>query len=656
MADNYVSIKIKADDTAKPDLTELKAQLDELGRKVDTAKVDVDDEDASVKLLAINARLADLNRKVANPRISVSGAAHAEADIAALNLQMDKLQKTADASGPGGLLDKALTGGGSGGGLSSLLEGGLLSPVGIGALVAGFAALLPEVVAVVNGFVAAGAGAASFGLLAMPAIKNVETAYTNLNTAQQAYQGAQAKYHLDPTKTNATALKNALDGLDLARQALGKLPGSEQKAVAGVNQLVTAFGRLSKAFAPQAYKVFADFLKIANNLMPDIVPFANTFADTMDGMLKKVADITANPAKVKLNWEQLLNPPETAKQRLRDSLNWDQLLNPPELTAARQKLHSQLNWEQLLNPAGLGQVTSNMTQKVTQTLTPFQQFTDQLHRLEGPALQAIGSGIGQVAVAIGKLLETFSGKDVANGINILFGVIAGAINAVRGAVDFLKWAWDALSRNPTFKRIASDISTAWGDISKTGKKKPDFSGLTQAVKDAVKTATGWLDAHLLPELTKILTAASKWLDQHAGPILQPVGKAIVEGLIQGIESSIPSLLPVLGNVAKFIAEHKGPLDYDRQLLVPHGRAIMQGLMGGMALELPVLRSQLAGISGVISGGVPASHAAAGGGGDIVFRLGSGGSGLDQMFMTWLKNSVRSGGGDPAIFTKKVKFL
>ena len=38
MADNYVSIRIKADDTAKPDLTELKADLDELGRKVDTAR------------------------------------------------------------------------------------------------------------------------------------------------------------------------------------------------------------------------------------------------------------------------------------------------------------------------------------------------------------------------------------------------------------------------------------------------------------------------------------------------------------------------------------------------------------------------------------------------------------------------------------------
>ena len=123
MADNYVSFKIKADDTAKPDLTELKASLDELGHKIATAKVDVDDADGEVKLLRMNAKLADLNRKVANPNIRVTGAARAEADIAALDLELDKLNaKTdelkakADASGKGGLLGRLLFGSGGSGG------------------------------------------------------------------------------------------------------------------------------------------------------------------------------------------------------------------------------------------------------------------------------------------------------------------------------------------------------------------------------------------------------------------------------------------------------------------------------------------------------------------------------------------------------------
>jgi hypothetical protein len=92
MADqNYVEIKIKADDTAKPDLTDLKAKLEDLGSKVETAKVDVDDKQAAAELLALNAKLAALNKQTANPRITVAGAARVEAQLAAIDAGMERL-------------------------------------------------------------------------------------------------------------------------------------------------------------------------------------------------------------------------------------------------------------------------------------------------------------------------------------------------------------------------------------------------------------------------------------------------------------------------------------------------------------------------------------------------------------------------------------
>ena len=100
MADqNYVEIKIKADDTAKPDLTDLKAKLDELGAKVESAQVDVDDKDDTAKLLALNAKLASLNQRVAIPRIKVSGAARAAAHAAALDAELDHLKHKEDDTG-----------------------------------------------------------------------------------------------------------------------------------------------------------------------------------------------------------------------------------------------------------------------------------------------------------------------------------------------------------------------------------------------------------------------------------------------------------------------------------------------------------------------------------------------------------------------------
>ena len=56
MAENYVSLKFKATDDAKPDLTDLKAKIDELAGKVAEAKVDADDTEAVLKLTDINAK------------------------------------------------------------------------------------------------------------------------------------------------------------------------------------------------------------------------------------------------------------------------------------------------------------------------------------------------------------------------------------------------------------------------------------------------------------------------------------------------------------------------------------------------------------------------------------------------------------------------
>lgn len=245
--------------------------------------------------------------------------------------------------------------------------------------------------------------------------------------------------------------------------------------------------------------------------------------------------------------------------------------------------------------------------------TGFKQWIGQFTSLIGPAVTAIGHGIGEVAVAFGKLLTSFSGKDVGHAINIAFGAVAGVITVIRGAILGLKAAWDTLSQDPAFRRIVSEFQTAWTQISATGKKKPDFSGLVTAIKDAVSTGIAWLNGKLTPLINSALHTASAWLTANASSILVPVGKAIMQGLIQGMEAQLPNLLSLAARIAVDIAEHKGPIEKDRVLLVPHGQAIMQGLMYGIGSEVPALRSQLAGITGTISKTVGTGH---GGGGNI----------------------------------------
>jgi hypothetical protein len=71
----------------------------------------------------------------------------------------------------------------------------------------------------------------------------------------------------------------------------------------------------------------------------------------------------------------------------------------------------------------------------------------------------------------------------------------------------------------------------------------------------------------------------------------------------------------------------------------------------------MVRSAANSLSGAAGIGTGAGYGggATAGGGDIVFRLGSGGSGLDSVFWAWLKNGIRAQGGDPNIITRKVVF-
>lgn len=103
MADNYVSVSVRALDEAKPDLDALKERLDELKGKVAEARADVDDAAADAKLTDLDAKLEAISKKVASPRIDMAGAARALAQLTAVEAAMDALPgragKDGDAAG-----------------------------------------------------------------------------------------------------------------------------------------------------------------------------------------------------------------------------------------------------------------------------------------------------------------------------------------------------------------------------------------------------------------------------------------------------------------------------------------------------------------------------------------------------------------------------
>ncbi|HHD7900405.1 TPA: phage tail tape measure protein [Enterococcus faecium] len=155
-------------------------------------------------------------------------------------------------------------------------------------------------------------------------------------------------------------------------------------------------------------------------------------------------------------------------------------------------------------------------------------------------------------------------KDLWNSFKAWF------INLVIGTKDNIIQGWENLKQGTidTFNNLVSGAQKVWDN-------------LVNAVSDTVDRVAGWFD-----NLKNIDLLAA--------------GKAIMDSFLEGLQNAWKSVQDFVGGIGDWIREHKGPIRYDRKLLIPAGQAIMNGLNAGLTNGFASVQSNVGNMANMIA--------------------------------------------------------
>lgn len=165
--------------------------------------------------------------------------------------------------------------------------------------------------------------------------------------------------------------------------------------------------------------------------------------------------------------------------------------------------------------------------------------------------------------------------------SLITGLVEGAQNIWNSFMNFLSSLWEG---------IKSTASSSWEALKASVLSIID--GLVSGAQSAWDTMSN--------AVSSLVSNVTGFFDQLWNIDLFGAGQAILDGFLSGLKSMWSSVTDFVGGIASWIRDHKGPIEYDRKLLIPAGNAIMQGLDGGLKDRFKDVKKTVNGVAGGIA--------------------------------------------------------
>lgn len=165
--------------------------------------------------------------------------------------------------------------------------------------------------------------------------------------------------------------------------------------------------------------------------------------------------------------------------------------------------------------------------------------------------------------------------------SLITGLVQGAQNIWDGFMNFLSSLWEG---------IKSTASNAWSSLASSVLSI--INGLVSGAQNAWNTMSN--------AVSSLVSNVTGFFNQLWNIDLYSAGQAILQGFLNGLQSMWSSVSNFVGGIASWIRDHKGPIEYDRKLLIPAGNAIMGSLDNGLKDGFKDVKKTVGGMAGEIS--------------------------------------------------------
>lgn len=147
---------------------------------------------------------------------------------------------------------------------------------------------------------------------------------------------------------------------------------------------------------------------------------------------------------------------------------------------------------------------------------------------------------------------------------------SGVVNVVMGAVSSIQGV---------VANVGSFITGIWNGV--VGAAQAAWSGVTGAVQSAWNSIISAVQTGVENVVSFVMSMGGRIISAITSIDLASAGRALMSGLLGGIKAGAQEVYDFVSGIAGKIADLKGPLPYDRKVLIPNGEALMEGLQTGM---------------------------------------------------------------------------